>query len=97
MVAALVLRFGFPYLGLRWLYIAAIGLFIAALAFGIVAMGRVDLRFPAALLSSELVLAALLVVLTAQKVALARPALAVVGLGIAVALAVGWKRLSRFK
>lgn len=94
-LGALALRLAFPDLGRRWLYIAAMGMLMAGLALGVVAVTRRDLRFPATLLSSETVLAALLIILMAQKAPLARPGLAVVVLGLGVTVVVSWKRLSR--
>ncbi len=91
MVAALALRFAFRGPGPTWRYVAAIGMLFAGLGLGIVSVRRADLRRLAGFLS-----AAILVVLTAMRVSSARPALAVVGLSIGIALATGWKRLSRF-
>jgi len=97
MVAALALRFAFRGSGHTWLYIAAIGMLFAGLGLGIVSVLRADLRRLAGFLSAAVFLAAILVVLTAMRVSSARPALAVVGLSLGVAVATGWKRLSSFR
>ena len=96
MVAALALRFAFRGSGPTWRYVAAIGMLFGGLGLGMISVRRRDLRHLAAFLSAAVFLAAILVLLTGMKVSSARPALAVVGLSIGIALATGWKRLSRF-
>jgi len=95
MVAALALRFAFRGSGPTWRYVAAIGMLFGGLGLGIVSVLRRDLRHLAAFLSAAMFLAAILVVLTGMKVSSARPALAIVGVSIGIALAAGWKRLAR--
>ena len=97
MVAALALRFAFRGSGPTWRYVGAIGMLFGGLGLGIVSVRRADLRRLAGFLSAAVFLAAILVVLTAMRVSWARPALAVVGLSVGIALATGWKRLSRFR
>ena len=97
MVAAVALRFAFRSSGPTWRYVVAIGMLFGGLGLGVVSVQRADLRRLAAFLSAAMFLAAILVVLTAMRVSWARPALALVGLSVAVALATGWKRLSSFR